>query len=107
MSFDPDKISARLVELGDDYADKEAAATLMEETKKTVLSRLKLQSDEGSDAARETEALASDEYRKHIENMILARRDANKARVRFDSMKAWIELRRTQAANQRAEMRLT
>lgn len=107
MSFDPDKIAHRLIELGDDYADTEAAASLMEETRKTVLSQLKLKSAEGSDTARETEALASDEYRKHVENMILARRDANKAKVRLESMRAWIDLRRTQAANQRAEMRLT
>jgi hypothetical protein len=101
--FDPDRIRARLSEVGEEWAELDAAANLLEETKKSVLSELKLRS-EGSDAARETQALADPAYRLHITQMITARKEANKAKVRYDTGKMWAELRRSQESTKRAEM---
>ena len=102
--FDPDRIRARLVEVGDEWADKDAAATLLEETKKTVLAELMLKAEGTTAAAKEMNALADPVYRLHITNMVTARKEANKAKIRWDSGKTWAELRRSQESTKRAEM---
>jgi hypothetical protein len=102
--MDLNEIHAKLVNAGETWADEDAAASILEETKKTVLSQLKTMSKGGSDAARETEALASNGFQDHISNMVEARRKANRAKVAYESMKTWVELWRTKAANERAEM---
>jgi hypothetical protein len=104
--FDPDRIRQRLVEVGEEWCDKEAAASLLEETKKTVLAELKLKAEGTSDAAKETQALADPVYKLHVTNMILARKEANKAKVRWDSAKTWSELRRSKESTMREEMRM-
>lgn len=104
MSLNPAEIYGQIVKTGDDWADKDAAATILEETKKTVLAELMNQL-EGSIAAREAQALADPVYRWHVTNMVNARREAHKAKVRFDGAKLLADLRRTEAATQRAEMR--
>lgn len=102
--MDPQKLSHEIYTAGESWAEAEAAAQLLEETRKTVLSQIKSKYD-GSDAAKETLALATPEYREHLERMVNARRDANKARVRWDSLKIHADLVRTKAASARAEMR--
>jgi hypothetical protein len=104
--FDPDRIRARLVEVGEDWADKDAAATLLEETKKTVLAELMLKADGSSAAAKEMNALADPVYRLHVTNMVTARREANKAKIRWETGKTWAELRRSAESTKRAEMNL-
>lgn len=103
MKLDSDRTYNALVKAGEDWADKDAAATLLEETKKSVLARLKLDSEAKSDAARETEALCHPDYQAHLESMVDARRDATKAKVRYDSAKTLAELRRSEEATRRAE----
>lgn len=104
--MDVNAIYDRLENAGADYADKEAAASLLEETKKTLLAQLKTVSKAGSDAARETEAMSSAGFLEHVQSMVEARRVANRAKVKYDSMKVWVELKRTEAANERAAMNL-
>jgi hypothetical protein len=106
MALDPDKVYAELMSAGDDWADKEAAASALEETKKTVLAELKVQHASSSDAAKETAALADPVYKTHIERMVEARRTANRAKVRYDVGKVLAELRRSQESTRRAEMTL-
>lgn len=103
IDFDPDKITHRLIEAGEDWAEKDAAASLLEETKKTILAELMLKA-EGSAAAREMTALADPIYRIHVTNMVAARKEANKARVKWESGRAWVELRRSLESTRRAEM---
>ena len=105
MSFSPDQIYHQLISAGEDWSDKEAAASLLEESRKTVLSELML-SCEGSNAARETEALADQKYKEHTKLMVEARRVANRAKVRWLSVQVLAEARRTEAATRRAEMKL-
>lgn len=104
--MDLNEIHKKLVDAGDEWADADAAASFLEETRKTVLAQLKTMSQASSDAARETEALASDGYQEHVRRMVDARKAANKAKVAYDSSKTWVELWRTKAANERAEMTL-
>ena len=103
--FDPEKLYHKLIEAGEEWSDKDAAANILEETKKTLLAELKT-SYQGSDAERERNSLATSEYKLHLKNMVLARKEANRARVRYESMKMLAELRRTEASTRRAEMQL-
>lgn len=98
-----DRAYDALVKAGEEWADKDAAATLLEETRKSVLAKIKNESGEKSDAAKETIALCAGEYLAHVESMVEARRVANKARVRYDSAKTLAELRRSEEATRRAE----
>ena len=105
-SFDPARMYHELLRTGGDWADKDAAASMYEEAKSSVLAELKCQSQEKSDAAKETEAKASTAYRQHIESMVEARREATHARVRYDAVKTLAEMRRTEQSNLRAELAL-
>lgn len=104
--FDPNKIYSNLIASGNDWADKEAAASLLEESRKTVLADLINQCQESSMAAREQRALGDERYKTHITRMVEARREATKARVNYDAQKVLGELRRTEQSNLRAEMNL-
>lgn len=106
MSFDINNVTERIVELGEEWADNNAAAEILEETKSTLLAELKTFSAEKSDAARETEAKANPRYKKHLEHMVEARRLANRSKVNYEAAKTWTDLLRTKEANLRAEMKL-
>lgn len=105
--FDPEKIYHNIVTAGEEWADKEAAASLLEETRKTVLAELvNSQPSAMSVAARESCALADPAYRLHVKNMVGARKAANVAKMRYDAVKVLAEMRRSQESSRRAEMRL-
>lgn len=94
-----------MVRLGISWAEKNAAADLLEESKKSVLAEL-AQKATGGVAERERVALASDVYQAHLIAMVNARRDANIARVNYDGAKAWLEMARSVESTRRAEMTL-
>lgn len=96
----------KLVEAGEDWADKQSAANVLEDTKNAVLAKLMLKSTASSVAAKEVEAKASAEYEAHVVATQKAVAEAIKAKVRYDSMRVWVDLKRTEAANLRAEMKL-
>lgn len=106
MKLDSDRVYDALIKSGDDWVERDYAANLLEETKKSVLAKLKNEAKGTSDAARETLALAHPDYLEHIGVMCAARRDANKAKVRYDSAKTLSELRRSEESSRRAEMTL-
>ena len=108
-SLDADRIFHKLTEAGHTWADREAAADLLEETKKVILAELTLQQLKGASSRAEAEqqALALPAYREHVVAMNAARRSANRARVDYDSLKSLMELRRSQEATRRAEIQLT
>ena len=89
-------------------ADKNAAAEILEETKGTLLATLaSVHMKDGASAAKaDVEARSDPQYRGHLTLMVEARREANKARVRYDSGKVYAELLRTKAATERAQMDL-
>ena len=104
MSFDADKAYDSILRAGEDWADKQAAADLLEETRKSVLARLMIGADATSQGQREMYALADKEYTDYVEGMVNARKAANKARVRYDSAKVLAEMRRSEESTRRAEM---
>jgi hypothetical protein len=77
--MDPDKIYDSLVRAGEQWADAEAAASLLEETRKSVLAKLMNDSAVASIAGKEMTALASDDYTDFVAGMVKARAAANKA----------------------------
>jgi hypothetical protein len=101
--FDPEAIYRRLNDSGDEWVDKNAAAEILEEMKKTVLAEMMCAYSEGSFAIREKRALAESAYKLHLTNMVAARKEANRARVRYDSVRVLAEMRRTQESTRRAE----
>lgn len=105
--LNPEAIYTKLLAAGEDWADKKAAAELLEETKKSVLSqqKVKLGTDK-SDAAAETLALCSQDYRVHVASMVEARRQADRAKVLYDSLNTLMELRRSEEATRRSEMNI-
>jgi hypothetical protein len=100
--FDPEAIYQKLNSAGEEWADKDAAANLLEETKKTLLAEL-MQGLEGSNTEREKKALADTTYKHHLKTMVAARKEANRARVRYDATRVLAEMRRTQESTRRAE----
>ncbi len=102
MDFAPESIYRQLLQAGEEWVDKDAAAELLEETKKTVLAELMGQV-QGSAAERERLALANPAFKLHVTNMVSARKEANRARIRYDAAKVLAELRRTQESTRRIE----
>lgn len=97
-----------MVEAGEDWADKHAAASLLEETAKSVLADVitRLTEEGQSPTAAERVARGEPEYREHVMNMVEARRASNRARVNYDARRTYLELWRTQQATTRAEAQL-
>ena len=105
--LDADKIYSELIAAGDDWADKDAAAGILEETKRSILAQLTIDRDDSvSRLEREQLALAGPVYRGHIIAMCEARKIANKAKVRYQAIQTLAELRRSQESTRRQEMRL-
>lgn len=100
--FEPERIFQQLVDAGEEWSDKDAAANLLEETKKTLLAEL-MQGFQGSNAERERCALADTTYKHHLKSMVAARKESNRSKVRYDSMRVLAEMRRTQESTRRAE----
>jgi hypothetical protein len=100
------ELHERLRLAGEEWADLDAAATLLEELKKVTLAQIMSQHAGMSNAAAETAALASEAYTEHLGKMTRARNAANKALVKYKSAQMYVELMRTEAATRRAEMGL-
>lgn len=105
MAFNPDEILERLRLAGEEWADKDAAASALEETKGSVLAELSNTAAGSSEAAKKNQALADPAYKLHLMNMVAARKEANRAKVRYDTGRIWAELKRTAESTKREEMR--
>lgn len=108
MLIDANKVAAELSKRGLAWADADAAFRALDDVTKSVLSEAiaDLNSDE-SMAAKETAARRSQLYRDHLIALGHARREANRAKVNYDTYKVWLELQRTNASTERAQMGLT
>jgi hypothetical protein len=104
--FDPDKIRERLAQVGEEWADKDAAANLLEETKNSLLAELMNTANASSEAERKRIAQADPAFKLHLANMVTARKEANRARVRYETGKMWAELKRSQESTIREQMRI-
>lgn len=103
--FKPHDIYEQLVTMGTEWADSNAAAEILEETKKTLIAELMADCDEKTWSAKENYALRQKKYLEHIEIMTMARKTSNRAKVKYDSTRVYADLLRTQNANERAANR--
>lgn len=107
MIIEADKIAEELSTRGLVWADADAAFRALDDTTKTVLSEaIAALNRDDSMAAKETDARRSMMYKDHLIALAAARRAANRARVNHDVYKCWIDLQRTNASTERAQMSL-
>lgn len=100
--------TARLIEVGEQWCDLDAASNLLEELRKSVLGKLVLEfTADGMPVGKaEHAAHASEEYVAHVRAMVEARRKATRARVRWDTGRVHVDLMRSAESTKRAEMNL-
>jgi hypothetical protein len=103
---DPAKFAHSIVVRGEEWADRNAAADLLEETKSTLLAKLTKEHLELPAWKAEAMAKGDHRYESHIESMVSARRAANLARVRYDGAKIMGEFARSAESTRREEMKL-
>ena len=102
MEFDPGVIYESELAAGEDWVDKDHAARLLEEQRKSVLAEIMLDSPSSTNAAKEMEALASKQYRQYILEMCTAKREANRSKVKYDAIRTLADNRQTQEVSRRA-----
>lgn len=121
QKFDPIALTQEVIEAGEKWADQDAAASSLEETRKTLLAQVTLEYlKEGAPPSKpgekpkplpvsqaEIRGLADPRYETHLELMVDARREANRMRVKYDMGKMKLELMRSLQATMRQEMRMT
>jgi hypothetical protein len=95
-----------IIEAGTDWADKDAAAKFLDDTRKPTLAQITNKMDAGSQAAKDSLARAHPEYKEHLEKLRVARKAANLSRVKYDAAKTLASLRQTQESLKKAEMGL-
>lgn len=100
--MNPTEIYQKLLEAGEHWADADAGASMLEETLRVLKSKLMLESGQSSMAAKEADAYASAEYEAHVKSAVGARKIANRAKVRWISAQTYVDLKRTEAATERA-----
>ena len=117
QNFDPPRLVALVARAGQDWADTDAAASVLEESKKPLFAEIALgylQSGKPpakpGDAPRpmpanqaELHALADPRYRAHLDAMVDARKTANRCRIRYDQGRMYLELMRSLQATRRQE----
>ena len=104
--MDANEVYSQLVLAGEEWAELQAAYNILEDTKSAILAKLMLNSGANSVAAREIEAKASQEFTNHVKTTQEAMKAALKAKVKYESAKMWVELKRSEEATRRAEMKL-
>lgn len=101
---DPAKFAQSIVVRGELWAEADAAATWLEETKGTLFAKLVKQHFD--QPAWKAEALAKSDpvFEEHLRKMVDARGVATLAKVRYDGAKAMGEFARSAESTRRAEM---
>jgi hypothetical protein len=108
MIIDAHEIAAELSKRGLAWADTDAAFRALDDVTKTVLSEcIAALNRSDSMASKEVDARNSQRYKDHLIALAGARRAANRAKVNYDTYKVYMELLRTNAATDRAQMQLT
>lgn len=106
-TIDPNRIAHTLEERGLEWADKDAAFKALDDVTKTVLSECMADlNEEMSVAAAETKARRSQKYKDHLKALSDARRESNRAKVNYDTYRAFVDLMRSREATDRAQMTL-
>ena len=91
---------------GEEWADKEAAAQLLEDTKTATLAQWCAELGDIPVNRAEQSVKSSPRWRTLIESIVEARKQANVARVRYDYQRARFSEIQSMEATARAESRL-
>lgn len=103
MNYCPNDIYQKLIKTGEDYADKKSAYMLLDSMTKPCLSKAYIRS-KGSSATEKRELIYGDKvYIDHLQVVADARSAYLFAEVRYKSMQALADARRTEASTRRAE----
>ena len=91
---------------GEDWADKEAAAAILEDTKGSVMAQR--QAALGDIAVNRAEQIvrASPEWVNHINQIVQARKEANLAKIHLEVVRMNYMREQAEQANRRTEMRM-
>lgn len=101
--YNPNEIYQHLIKAGEEYADIKAAYLLLDSMTKPYLSEA-FKRSEGKNISERREHMYSDKlYIEHIKTLAGARKDYLLAEVRYKSMQALADARRTEASTRRAE----
>lgn len=90
---------------GRDWADKEAAATILEDTKSAVMAKMQLEHGDIPVNRAEQKVKSSLEWEEHIKTIVEARRVANIARVDLEALRMEFSVWNNREANARAELK--
>ena len=107
--LDPDRIRARLEEVGNDWADKKAAYEGLDDLTKTVLAEVTsnyLPPVSSSKAEAELRGLMDKTYKEHLASKGAARKEWLRAEVKWKTGLLWAELRRSRESTEREQMRM-
>lgn len=115
VDMDPNELVDRVTTVGERWAEADGEASMLEETKKTMLAQFTMEHQKGgaatggkpmSMAQAESMALADPRYKEFLEGMVTARKNANKLKVQYEAGKTKTEFLRTMIANKRAELQM-
>jgi len=106
--IDSDKIYQKLIDCGSAWADKELAASLLENTVKEAFSEfvVKHKATGLSVAEAEHRAKIEPDYRDYVVGACTARSEATKAKVAYHAAQAWVGAQMDNQATQRQEAKL-
>lgn len=96
--------SEQIRQAGEEWANLNGAASLLEEMRKSILAEIGNQSGEKSAAAKDQYALAHQDYHKHIREMVEARTKANIAKAKWEALKIRVDIWRSKESSRKAEM---
>ena len=104
----PDELYNTLITLGEDWADKNSAADLLKENRKSIRAQVALQYLGKAKSIAQCELMAESDvdYIRHIGEMVKAERAANIARVNYDAWRTFIDLLRSKEATERAAFQM-
>jgi len=109
MSITPlEKLVFQIQDAGVAWIEANLEATQLEEDKKPYLSSLTNALANPDKAQSETalnrEAMGSEQYRRYIKSMCLAKAEAQRKRVRYDGLQMLFDARRSELALERAKI---
>ena len=104
----PADIYKALLEAGNQWADANYTWQVLDDATKPILAKNTLDAKHAEDcsvAEAEKIGLSANMYRDHLQAVAIAKREALKAKIKYDSTRSYADHCRTQEASERAAMR--
>jgi hypothetical protein len=102
--MDPDRIYEATITAAKEWSVADAEARKLKALERIILSEITNRMEGNSFAEKKSKALASPEYRLHIDRMIAARTQSNLLKAKLEAVKDLSNNRRTQEVTHRTEM---